>query len=554
MENYINFDMGVSVERNAGLCGLLRFLKMVEAKEGVDYKTNDHGLEVSEEWLFNSNVGKIYQDSIIKIHKDELGINRMIKKIDSLLKSDEKQINLDEGKIKNYIEIFSKSTSDELKEKAQTLSALFNEAKKKKTKKDDPEEFSKKQREHIENLLKEFEREDIRYRLEIYDAKLMFQPYLRGVSFLNSSCYRSSEIEEKYNIDFCSKLKDSLNEKRDGENQCIDCKSKTKSDFNLGFVDLITDAKKKKSYFYNYKSGAIVCPKCAFLYTFIPFGFVEIGRDCIFINDNSSFQNLIDANNMVKNKIEELDNVKEYLYRYLTTRTLETISKRSGLEIALRTNVDKDWKKSSIHISPDIIDLFDHCKNNFENLYNKKYCIRNGSKVIWKNAYDETIIHIINRKPLFALFDSVFKTQIDKKIGYLYNLLCIETYKIQKGEKRMGNLEKSRYAAMKFGEDLRRAIYCMNALKSEDALQRKLNGMLYSMLNSIAANDRNAFMDKVLRLSMSANKSVPILFVNVLNEDDETFDVVGRAFLLGLQSSRSFEKNAESEKNNNEEN
>lgn len=77
--------------------------------------------------------------------------------------------------------------------------------------------------------------------------------------------------------------------------------------------------------------------------------------------------------------------------------------------------------------------------------------------------------------------------------------------------------------------------------------KNKINGIAYKLLNAVKVGNKKDFMDTVLRVFMSSEKSVPPVFIEIMSEKDIDFESIGHAFITGLISEK-YEANKESNK------
>lgn len=71
---------------------------------------------------------------------------------------------------------------------------------------------------------------------------------------------------------------------------------------------------------------------------------------------------------------------------------------------------------------------------------------------------------------------------------------------------------------------------------------KKAQGIAYRLLNSIRSNDRNTFMDTVMRVYISSELEMPGLLLEALHEEKMDFATVGNAWVAGLVSKSEKEK------------
>lgn len=77
--------------------------------------------------------------------------------------------------------------------------------------------------------------------------------------------------------------------------------------------------------------------------------------------------------------------------------------------------------------------------------------------------------------------------------------------------------------------------------------KNKINGVAYKLLNAVKVGNKKDFMDTILRVFISAEKSVPSVFIEIMAEKDLDFESIGHAFITGLISEK-YEASKESNK------
>lgn len=65
---------------------------------------------------------------------------------------------------------------------------------------------------------------------------------------------------------------------------------------------------------------------------------------------------------------------------------------------------------------------------------------------------------------------------------------------------------------------------------------KKAQGIAYRLLNSVRSNDKNTFMDTVMRVYISSDLEMPGLLLEALHEEKMDFATVGNAWIAGLIS------------------
>jgi len=127
---------------------------------------------------------------------------------------------------------------------------------------------------------------------------------------------------------------------------------------------------------------------------------------------------------------------------------------------------------------------------------------------------------IDSSKVSYTLISDIYKT-----INIRYILSCYKKGGTGKVDDK--KLKVARYA----GRDIH-DFYVQN--NSEN----KLDGIAYRLLNTAKVRNKKDFMDIILRLFMSSEKSVPALFLDVMAEKELDFESIAYAFISGLISEK----------------
>ena len=98
MTDFIKIELGSSFLLNAGMCGIVNFLKYNEAIEGTDYVINSQELLISKNYIRNNDLPAMYVDTTVallgtdckltKVVKDQTKIKALHDRLDSLSKTE----------------------------------------------------------------------------------------------------------------------------------------------------------------------------------------------------------------------------------------------------------------------------------------------------------------------------------------------------------------------------------------------------------------------------------------------------------------------------------
>lgn len=100
--------------------------------------------------------------------------------------------------------------------------------------------------------------------------------------------------------------------------------------------------------------------------------------------------------------------------------------------------------------------------------------------------------------------------------------------------------------------------YVWALVKSAEEVKRKMNNdkkaqsIAYRLLNAVRSNDKNTFMDTVMRTYISYDLEMPGLLLEALHENKMDFATVGNAWIAGLVSKSNDIKNIDERENQGE--
>ena len=114
------------------------------------------------------------------------------------------------------------------------------------------------------------------------------------------------DMRELFEAEFSEPMRNYWKEENQkGKDLCIDCAAPmgTKEKVSIAFMkEVADDLTRKKSAFWNCKVDAFLCPVCAYIYALSPLGFRLFANKFVFINDNNSMKQLLDANSKMAEK------------------------------------------------------------------------------------------------------------------------------------------------------------------------------------------------------------------------------------------------------------
>ena len=350
-------------------------------------------------------------------------------------------------------------------------------------------------------------------------------------------------MKECYEADFVKPLMNYLEIDTDKMNdQCIDCGNSINNKFSIpiSFMkDFADDLVRKKSALFNFNMDMNLCPICAFLYSLVPLGFLKYNRDYIFVNQNGSVEELcrVNAYNIehTKEKLQEdyqLRDKYQKIYQMMEGYALETQKlTNNNIQIITRSIKDNDQVKYEFDILDNyLIEIVrDQYISKTLEYFKKKNVVKINDQYL--SVFREVLKRILNRVNMYDLINLLLRQSIDSgESSYLayYTNRIVEIQYIIKGGKSMGEL----YHARKDGWELR------NKLENVDENYR---GTIYQLINALKVDDRNKFVDIILRIYTSKGLPIPFSISRVLESDYGT--EIGYQFITGLKGAyESFEE------------
>jgi|SRR5690625_2258100 len=168
-------------------------------------------------------------------------------------------------------------------------------------------------------------------------------------------------------------------------------------------------------------------------------------------------------------------------------------------------------------MTPNVIKLFSEHSNLFNYIH---YTLKNNMiRFLLKGIDARNLITEELRKRIkdnYPVLDIIRLTQI-RHLNKIYK---------KEDEKMDSSIERRRvWALVKSAEQVKHKIGI-----------KKAQGIAYRLLNSVRSNDKNTFMDTVMRVYISSDLEMPGLLLEALHEDKMDFATVGNAWIAGLVS------------------
>ncbi|MGN0605440.1 MAG: Cas8a1 family CRISPR/Cas system-associated protein [Oscillospiraceae bacterium] len=564
MDGYISTTLDGSFIKNAGICGFVKFLEMNNAEKGSDYIIKGQTLHISIEYLKNKDIPEMYVSTIAKHFENNTKFSRVItdekEKADKYYKQltesdDEKSKTEAEKKLKDIFKEFEDMMLKNSFKAAYEIIGMYDG-------------ITYINAEIINEMKKEKDNLEIRYRkycdiISIVNQKIVKENLIytellytkfRYCFSENSTSHKITALDAKekradtiYKNFYQPLLEEFDIDEKKKKNRCIECMEYSKNNRAISFMtDTADDLGKKKSYYWNCKPDAYVCPLCAFLYLFVPLGFVFIGSDAVFINTNTSINILMNSMGSYAQLIDKGNSFRQRVYRVFTSEKIDILKqKTSNFQVIVRSS---DFQRYEMNV----ID-----RNMIEKLEKgKKYLTWLETKYVklsdsFMSVYDSVFENILAHRSQYMLIDKLMKYEFsnDGHFGYIRNILNLQI--IFNGGDNMEDLKKKVDTAFMAGKAMRENILGKEKANSSDSEDdNSLRGFVYRLVNLAAVGDKSQFLDTVIRIYSGYNLTIPSIFKECYKSDD-TFKAIAHGFVLGLKYVK-FDDNNNKEDNKNE--
>ena len=299
-----------------------------------------------------------------------------------------------------------------------------------------------------------------------------------------------------------------------------------------------------KNMFWNQDSTYSICDLCKLILFCTPAGSTYIKKNYItdednefysFVNIDTSIEEIYNTNINLKN-LKDRENPFNDLVIDIVTENKEKSEwqLQNILFVEFKASIEaKKCKMNYFNMPTYLAKFFTKESKNIQSLYNSKFKA-NVVDILLKN---KDLKHLINS----SLREKIKDNLEDNKKSNISSSDCFKAIKIRalinsykKGVYEMNDkkLQVVKYA----GHEIHDYYVSANS-------KNKINGVAYKLLNAIKVGNKKDFMDTVLRIFMSAEKSVPSVFIEVMAEKDLDFESIGHAFITGLISEKYEAKN-----------
>lgn len=551
--DYIKIDCIGSFFKNAGIVGLIRFLRHNNAKENTDYIMKGETLSLSVDYLKNNDISQMYVDTMVEIFEKDTKFYKVVYEESNIINAyyEKGFENLKEKEIQKLNDLFKSFKDMLLKSSFKATFELLN----KEYNIDKPiitiaenfrdeKDINKKYELYCELI--DIITNDITIKTQLIYTELLYNQFKlffsenaqsHKITILDKNIKRENTINNNFIQPIFNDYEIDIKEKKD---TCIECFENTKNKRDNTFmVDTADDTKRKKSYYWNCIPSAFVCPVCAFVYSFVPLGFAFFSNDAIFVNINDSVEHLFKMMNTYRQKSENDEHETYYqrLFKVFSNKKIDMLSESlSNIQVIIKNNGQSHFSMKII--DNNIIKHLKECEKYFEKLEKSKKRIKIGKKDgkdIWANVYNVVLDNILSYKSQYSFIDKCIRYELsqDGHFGYIKNILKIEIN--FNGGANVQDLKKLVDIAFICGKDMRvNLLGKEKAFNNENEIDNTLRSYVYRLANLSSVGDVAQFLDTVIRMYSGYSLTIPFVFKECYTSE-ETFKAIAHGYILGLK-------------------
>lgn len=361
-----------------------------------------------------------------------------------------------------------------------------------------------------------------------------------GVSFLN----RQTKEKDSY-LDYKKYFLDGVFEYLEQDKirfkyNCFICDEPIKDMENdLSFLNATGfDVARKSSHVWNFQNDIAICPLCKLIYSCLPAGFSYVYNRGVFVNANSSVEELFNINNRIYWEILLQDAKRDARSIYSALVGALHKQERDTLKYELADIQVVRYENGSYRfniLSRKMLKIINDSKERLDSL-NRAVLVENDESI---RIYDEVINRIFNNQNLFILIHRMLYYKLAKsKNCYFHGAHITHLLRINQdiylslGGKKVANgtlYYKGKslvWAAREAGEELKKKYIGKDAI-------HKIPGICYRLLNALKTSNQDLFMDVTLNCYLYVKSPVPNVITDYLNREKD-FGTMGYAFVAGL--------------------
>ena len=311
------------------------------------------------------------------------------------------------------------------------------------------------------------------------------------------------------------------------------------------FIPLAVSSDNMANFFWNQNAKLPICDICKLVLFCIPAGITSIIKTVkengaynekqiySFVNYDTNVQNLLETNNYFK-KISKKDMVNYNPYSEMIVNIVGQSQKISN------------WQLQNIFVVEFEAEYLSYSRMEYFNItrpvatFFTKYAEESLNKIYDYKYRIQIVDHILKNKDILIDINNKIRDNFKQKIqnnvdSYYATKTRMNLNMLKKGENDMKETiqanNKKLAALYKIGISTREEF-------KNKKIENKLDGYIFRMLNCIKQGDRNEFMDIVIRLHISIEKSISPIFIESMKEEGLAFEDIGHSYLSGLASER----------------
>nr|WP_243240416.1 type I-B CRISPR-associated protein Cas8b1/Cst1 [Clostridium cibarium] len=316
------------------------------------------------------------------------------------------------------------------------------------------------------------------------------------------------------------------------------------SDYTDGnFIPLAISNSNCRNLFWNFNDKFPICPLCKLVLLCTPAGCTEVFKGYLSDKYDKKYYGFVSMDGDLYELIKQNNNFRK------------TSKRGAAFEEFILDSIKKNKKISTWQLENILYIEFNadyRSKNSKLNYYNiPTYLarfLRDNSgmfdKIVNYKERMKVFDIILQRKDLKHIIDLELRESI-KGDGYnnTMPLIKIRNYlkQYKGGCKSVDKIASKNLSFLYFqGLDISKIYKNSNS-------ENKIPGLSYRLLNAAKADNKKEFMDTIIRIYMSVEKEIPMLFLEVMKEDKLDFQEIAHSFITGLNSKNKEEGEKENE-------
>lgn len=311
------------------------------------------------------------------------------------------------------------------------------------------------------------------------------------------------------------------------------------------FIPLAVSSDNMANFFWNQNAKLPICDICKLILFCIPAGITSIIKTVkengaykekqiySFVNYDTNVQNLLETNNYFK-KISKKDMANYNPYSEMIVNIVGQSQKISN------------WQLQNIFVVEFEAEYLSYSRMEYFNItrpvatFFTKYAEESLNKIYDYKYRIQIVDHILKNKDILIDINNKIRDNFKQKIqnnvdSYYATKTRMNLNMLKKGENDMKETIQANNKKLA-------ALYNIGISTREEfknkKIENKLDGYIFRMLNCIKQGDRNEFMDIVIRLHISIEKSISPIFIESMKEEGLAFEDIGHSYLSGLASER----------------